>query len=214
MTTRCDVRERLPASVRRALRPRSFGLRSRVGPVSEHWGYDRGTPIDRWYIDRFLSAHAQDIRGRVLEVKDDAYTIRFGAGVDRVDVLDVDRDNERATVVADLADAREVPDETYDCFVLTQTLQYVQRVAEAVGHAHRLLARGGTLLATVPAVSRVDHRQSDTRRSLALHRCLVSRPLRRRVRGGSRRGNDVRERALRSRLSARLCGRGAVGRRA
>lgn len=149
------MRERLPAALRRMVRPRWFGLRSRIGPVSEHWGYDRGTPIDRWYIEQFLTEHRADLRGRVLEVKDDEYARRFGDSVDQVDVLDIDPRNERATVVADLADAAAIPDAAYDCVVLTQTLQYVPRVADAIGHLRRILAPGGTLLATVPALSRV-----------------------------------------------------------
>jgi SAM-dependent methyltransferase len=123
--------------------------------VSEHWGYDRGTPIDRLYIERFLAAHAGDIHGRVLEVKDDGYSRRFGSNLQRVDVLDVDEANSYATVTADLADARALPDAAYDCFVLTQTLQYVPALEAAIGHAHRVLAPGGVLLVTVPALSRV-----------------------------------------------------------
>lgn len=149
------MRDRLPNAVRRALRPRSFGLRARTLPVSEHWGYDRGTPIDRWYIERFLGSHRADIRGRVLEIKDDSYTARFGTAVLQSDVLDVDPANSRANVVADLADAKGIADESYDCIVLTQTLQLIYRAADAVEHSHRMLVPGGVLLVTVPAVSRV-----------------------------------------------------------
>jgi hypothetical protein len=34
-------------------------------PISRAFGYDRGTPIDRYYLDRFLDEHNGDIRGRV-----------------------------------------------------------------------------------------------------------------------------------------------------
>jgi hypothetical protein len=149
------LREHLPPFVRRLVRTRSFGLRPRSAPVSEHWGFDRGTPIDRWYIERFLDENSRDIHGRVLEVKDDGYARRFGAGVGHVDVLDIDPANSRATIVADLADATAIPDSSYDCFILTQTLQYISRVADAIGHAARVLAPGGTLLVTVPALSRL-----------------------------------------------------------
>lgn len=149
------MRDRLPGALRRALRPRSFGLRARTLPVSEHWGYDRGTPIDRWYIERFLGDHRGDIRGRVLEVKDDSYTVRFGTGVLQSVVLDVDPANSRADVLADLADARGMADESYDCIILTQTLQLIYRAADAIEHSHRMLVPGGVLLVTVPALSRV-----------------------------------------------------------
>jgi hypothetical protein len=54
-------------------------------------------------IERFLAAHAGDIRGRVLEVGEDLYSRRFGA--DRIgtqDILHVDDSNPRATIIGDL----------------------------------------------------------------------------------------------------------------
>lgn len=139
--------------VRRPLRFRSF---DRTQPFSDHWGADRGTPIDRYYIEQFVGAHSSDIRGDVLEVKDSQYTARFGQEVTKVDVLDVDPANPLATVVADLAAATHVSAETFDCFVLTQTLQFIFRLEDAVREAHRLLRPGGVLLATLPTVSRLD----------------------------------------------------------
>jgi SAM-dependent methyltransferase len=128
---------------------------ARAQPLSDRWGYDRGQPIDRHYIERFLDEHRADITGRVLEVKSGHYAQRFGTEVDRIDVLDVDHRNREATIVADLAAADSVPDGAFDCFILTQTLQYVYDLPRAVRHAGRILRRGGVLLATVPSVSRV-----------------------------------------------------------
>ena len=66
------------------------------------------------------------------------------------------------TIVADLADADDIPSETFDCFILTQTLQYIYDVRAAVGHAHRILRPGGTLLCTVPTVSRIARCELDS----------------------------------------------------
>lgn len=129
------------------------GLLRRTRPLSEHSGYDRGTPVDRFYVERFLDAHRADIRGRVLEVKDDGYTRRFGSGVTRSDIVDVDPGNTGATIQADLTAASAIPDASFDCFVLTQTLQYLYDLDAVAGHARRILAPGGVLLATAPAIS-------------------------------------------------------------
>jgi SAM-dependent methyltransferase len=164
MSTGPSYASPLRQRLRRLLRPALLGtLRSTV-PRSDVWGFDRGTPVDRFYIERFLRAHAVDIRGRTLEVMDDAYTRRFGTAVARADVLDIDAGNPRATVVVpDLAAADAIPDDAFDCFVLTQTLQLVFDVRAALGHVHRVLRPGGTLLLTVPCVSRiVDHLWRDT----------------------------------------------------
>src|SRR5439155_19789445 len=63
------------------------------------------------------------------------------------------------TIVGDLAAADAVPTGTFDCFILTQTLQYIYDLEAAVAHAHRILSPGGTLLCTVPVVSRIDRLQ-------------------------------------------------------
>ncbi len=143
----------------RLRRPAWLGTIRRTTPLSDHWGFDRGTPVDRYYIERFLAENRERIRGRVLEVRDAAYTRRFGSGVSSIDVLDIDASNPDATIVADLAAADDVEAATFDCFVLTQTLQYIFNFEDALGHVHRILRPGGTLLCTVPVVSRIGRQE-------------------------------------------------------
>lgn len=155
-----DIARRvLPVGLRRTLhrlrRPAFLGTVRRTAPLSDHWGRERGDPVDRYYIEVFLERHRADIRGRGLEVKDSGYLTRFGTGLTAVDVLDVDASNPLATIIADLAAADSVPDERFDCFLLTQTLQLVYDTRSALIHAHRMLGPGGVLLATVPGITRV-----------------------------------------------------------
>jgi SAM-dependent methyltransferase len=82
--------------------------------------------------------------------------------VERHDILDIDPANESATIVADLAAADSVPSELFDCVILTQTLQYIYDLEAAVEHVHRILRPGGTLLCTVPAVSRITRLQLES----------------------------------------------------
>jgi SAM-dependent methyltransferase len=151
----------LPKRARRILRPAWLGVLRRTTPLSEAWGSDRGTPVDRYYIEQFLDRHRADIRGRVLEVRDSRYASRFGTGVTAVDVLDVEASNPRATIVADLSTADAIDAETFDAFLLTQTLQYIPDLGAALGHARRILRPGGVLLATAPGISRIDTRHAD-----------------------------------------------------
>jgi SAM-dependent methyltransferase len=134
----------------------------RLAPLSEHYGRERGTPVDRYYIEHFLADERAAIRGTVLEVLNREYTERFGTSVDRTDVLDIDAANVDATIVADLASADVIPSNSFDCFVLTQTLQYVYDLESAVGHVHRILRPGGTVLCSVPTVSRIGRLELDS----------------------------------------------------
>lgn len=127
----------------------------RTKPVSDYWGLDRGRPVDRYYIERFLAEHRSDIRGRVLEVQDSRYTNQFGVDVEQREVLDINPANPLATVVADLTAADAVPANAFDCFILTQTLQLIFDVPAALAHVERILRPGGVVLVTVPSVSRI-----------------------------------------------------------
>jgi SAM-dependent methyltransferase len=141
---------------RRRLDPIRFGNLRRLTPFSREFGFDRGQPIDRYYIERFLASHTPDIRGHVLEVGDDFYTRKFGGDrVVRCDVLHVSEGNPNATIVADLTRAGHIPSESFDCIIFTQTLHLIYEVRAALETLHRILKPGGVLLTTVPGVSQI-----------------------------------------------------------
>jgi SAM-dependent methyltransferase len=167
------ARRALPSPLRRSLRvmraaarpggagaARPFGWPRQLRPVSREWGFDRGLPIDRHYIEAFLSRHAADIRGRVLEIGDDAYTRRFGGRhVTGSDVLNVAGGDPATTIVADLSRADHIPSESFDCIILTQTLHLIYDVQAAIGNLRRILKPGGVLLATFPGITRISVRE-------------------------------------------------------
>ena len=139
-----------------------FGDLRKLAPISRYFGFDRGLPVDRYYVERFLSAHAKDIRGNVLEIGDDRYTRKFGGDrVSRSDVLHAVEGNPQATIVADLARADNLQSNTFDCIILTQTLQYIYDVHAAVRTLHRILRPEGVLLATLPGISQTSWRDMD-----------------------------------------------------
>jgi len=139
-----------------------MGSLRRTSPISQFFGFDRGQPVDRYYIERFLNAHRADIRGRVLEVGDGAYTQRFGG--DRVvqsDVLHARPGNPEATLVGDLCSGENIPEGAFDCIILTQVLPFVWDVPAAIRTAARALRTGGTLLVTAPGISQISRHDAD-----------------------------------------------------
>jgi hypothetical protein len=134
-----------------------FGDLRRTTPIATDFGYGRGGPVDRYYIESFLERHRLDLRGRVLEVGDATYSRRFGGSrVARVDVLHVDPDAVGADFVGDLADGSFLPDAAFNCIVLTQTLHLIYDFPAALRTVSRVLAADGVLLMTVPGISNVD----------------------------------------------------------
>lgn len=128
----------------------------RLSPVSRRFGFDRGSPIDRYYIDAFLSSHSQDIRGRVLEIGDDRYARKYGAGrITRTEVLHVEEGNPQATIVADLTRADHVPSDAFDCIIFTEVLEHVYDVPAVIRTLYRILRPGGVVLATFNGISQI-----------------------------------------------------------
>jgi len=139
-----------------------LGKLDRFYPISSLFGYDRGQPIDRHYIENFLLQHENDIRGRVLEVGDNTYTKKFGgSSVEKSDILHAVKGKPSATIVADIAHADNIPPSSFDCIILTQTLQFVYDLPSAVNHLHRILKPGGVLLLTVPGISQISRYDMD-----------------------------------------------------
>jgi len=124
--------------------------------LSTDWGFDRGLPVDRYYIERFLGGHSMDIRGRVLEIAENTYSRRFGGSkVERQEILSLEP-NDAATIIGDLAEPGVLPSSAFDCIVLTQTLHLIFDLQAAMEQLHRALRPGGVLLLTVPGITPVD----------------------------------------------------------
>lgn len=112
--------------------------------------------MDRYFIERFLAEHAEDVRGHVLDFGDDAYARRFGgAKVSKVDVLNLTADNPHATIVANLSYGEEIPSDSFDCILCTQVLLLVYDLRPAIRTLYRILKPGGVLLLTAPGIQKI-----------------------------------------------------------
>lgn len=139
-----------------------FGSFARIEPISRVFGFDRGQPVDRYYIDKFIQQHRACIRGRCLEIGDDAYTRKYGSDtVSQIDVLHAVEGNPKATIVGDLATGENVPDNAYDCVICTQTLNFIRDPRCAIATLHRSLVVGGVTLVTVPGISQISRYDMD-----------------------------------------------------
>ena len=130
----------------------------RLNPFSIEFGYDGGGPVDRYYIENFLERQSAIIKGRVLEIGDNSYTMQFGGSkVTKSDILHVDDENPNATIIGDLSNAPTIPSDSFDCIILTQTLHLVYDYQAALRTCYRILKPGGVLLFTVPGITPIDH---------------------------------------------------------
>ena len=144
--------------LRRCKRDSNLDSLRRTTPVNpDDFGESRGQCIDRYYIEKFLAAHQDDVGGHLLDFADDAYARRFGGSkVTKVDVLHATEGNPHATIVADLAHGEPIPSDTFDCILCTQVLQYVYDLRGAARTLYRILKPGGTLLVSAPGIQKID----------------------------------------------------------
>lgn len=127
-----------------------WGNMRRVAPFSTYFGFERGTPVDRYYVAAFFAAHRSEITGRVLEIQATSYTERFATGATTLHSVDINP-RVKPTFCCDLALARDViPSESYDCFLVPNTLAHVRDLEPALQNAYRVIAPGGVILATCP----------------------------------------------------------------
>ena len=147
--------------LKRNLKKPNWHFLRNTRPLSTVFGLDRGLPVDRYYIERFLDANRSLISGRVLEVGEDLYAKRYGSDVERIDILHVDSSNRHATIVGDLARPNSLPSDLADCFICTQTLNFIFDLKAAIHGIHTILKPGGTVLATAAGICQISRYDMD-----------------------------------------------------
>ncbi|HBG78598.1 MAG TPA: hypothetical protein DDW84_07135 [Phycisphaerales bacterium] len=131
-----------------------------VKPVSRVFGLDRGRAIDRFYIEKFLEQNKKSITGNVLEIGGDDYTKAYGQNVLKSDVLNAVK-GQNVTIVGDLTNQDCLPENYFNCIILTQTLNFIYDVKNTIKNAIRALKPGGTLLITTAGISQISRYDMD-----------------------------------------------------
>jgi FkbM family methyltransferase len=129
-------------------------------PISRLFGFDRGKPIDRYYIENFLNENKRFIRGRVLEIGGNSYTKKYGSAVTQSDTLNAVT-SPNATIVGDLATGENIPESAFDCVIMTQTIQCIYDIKSALKNTINALKPGGTLLITASGISQISRYDMD-----------------------------------------------------
>jgi SAM-dependent methyltransferase len=155
------IRDRAKRLVQALVRRRTqvrFDDLTRTAPVSRELGWERGTPIDRAYIEQFLAGHAARLRGRVLELGEARYAPRFARAATSTTVLHVEPGH---GLVGDLTQLATLPAGAFDAVICTQVLGVIYDVAAAVAGLHHLLAPGGCALVTVSGIAQISRHDAD-----------------------------------------------------
>jgi len=152
---------RLKKIAKRILSPVSGNWLNQEEPFSRVFGVDRGTAIDRRFMEDFLSFQKANIQGKVLEIGDDQYTYRFGVNLASTAILAGTDSSSRSSCFPhpshDLT-AHHTLDAIgkYDCVIATNVLNFIYDFKSAIqGLAKLTNQNGGVLLATLAGVSQI-----------------------------------------------------------
>ena len=97
-----------------------------------------------------------------MEIGDPKYVRMFGGDrVTNTEVLHVSKENSKATLIGDLSRPEGLPENWLDCFVCTQTLNFIYDFKAAVRGIHRLLKPGGKALVTLAGISQISRYDMD-----------------------------------------------------
>lgn len=116
--------------------------------VSDKMGTDRGMAIDRYYIESFLKENAKYIHGNLLEIADTEYSEKFSDSGSVFHILTFDKEasNRKNLIIGDLTDIGTLKEKSIDCFICTQTLNFIFDVKAAVKGIKYVLKENGGLL--------------------------------------------------------------------
>ncbi len=137
-----------------------FGSLQSLDPVSKIFALDRGTPIDRVYIEDFLIGNSNLIQGNVLEIADSTYSKKFGENISNYGVLSEVKSN-NIGIVGDLTNVNTLPSEEIDCFICTQTLNFIYEFKKAIYGIYHTLKKNGSALVTVAGISQISRYDMD-----------------------------------------------------
>jgi hypothetical protein len=142
--------------------PVDWGGLRKVKPVSAVFGLDRGMPIDRYYIEKFLESNSDYIKGNIVEIAENTYSKKFCAAIEKSKLNILHYSNvEGAKYIGDLTDTSSLPENEFDCFICTQTFNFIFDLKSAIHGSHYLLKEGGVLLATLGGISQISKYDMD-----------------------------------------------------
>lgn len=123
-------------------------------PSSRRFGQERGTAIDRFYIEKFLSGHRDAVHGVVMEIAENRYARSMGKDVEEFRILHVNGWGEGA-VKGNLETGEGILENSVDCMICTQTIPFIYDIHSVIRNIYKLLKPNGTVLLTASAISQL-----------------------------------------------------------
>lgn len=133
-----------------------------VLPYSRNFGIGRGSPIGRYYVEKFLREHADSITGRCLEFGEPRYKSYFPKAT-KYEITDV-VPRPGVDYICDIHEPQGLPKNYFDAVICTQVFEHLAYPEKAAKSLFEVMAPGGVLLLTAPFINPVHYVPTDFRR--------------------------------------------------
>lgn len=147
--------------IKKCLRPKLLKYFSPTTPISKFFGFDRGTPIDRFYLNQFLEKKSQFIVNNVVEIEENQLSLKHGGDKIHSHILTYGPPKSANSFQGDLTNLTTLPQNTFDTFICTQTLNFIYDYEAALKGIHSMLKPGGSLLISVAGLSQISRYDMD-----------------------------------------------------
>lgn len=133
-----------------------FGDFREYAPFCNNYGFTRGTPIDRYYLDQFIAEIRDEVNGDTLEIggrKENRhrYGLRHVISYKVIDVIG----GRSVDIVADAHDVTACSANSFDSILLFNVLEHCERPWVIASNLSTWLRPGGKVYCMVPVVQRI-----------------------------------------------------------
>ncbi|HAN75554.1 MAG TPA: methyltransferase [Planktothrix sp. UBA8407] len=144
-----------------------WGDLKRTNPICQAFGFLRGQPIDRYYLDKFIEKIRPEIVGNILEIgaietAKESYQLTEESSYH---VLNMDRWS-GVDIVGDAHDINVIQPESFDTIILFNVLEHCYAPWIVIENIHRWLKPGGKCFASVPSALKIHDAPQDYWRPL------------------------------------------------
>lgn len=144
-----------------------FGDLRRHIPLCPNYGYTRGTPIDRFYLDQFVQGIRQEVVGVTLEIGGRQQNREQYGFQQATEYHTLDSDpRSGADIIGDAHDSGSCAENCFDSIILFNVLEHCAKPWIVTENIYRWLRAGGKVFCMVPNVQRVHHDPVDCWRIL------------------------------------------------
>jgi SAM-dependent methyltransferase len=144
----------------------NWGDLRRPQPLCQFFGFTRGTPVDRYYLNRFIESIRQDVYGLTLEIGGEKQNRELYGFKHAIEYRVLDLPGLSDDISGNVSNPRILAENTFDSIVMFNVLEHCEQPQLVADNIHRWLKPGGTAYVLVPAAQKIHPAPGDYWRPL------------------------------------------------